>query len=82
MSDMREFEENSADIAEYESRHTEDAELVIIAHGIVFRAVREAVDNLRRQSLSVGSLQTGDLATFTRRPDKGTGGQSEKNFGG
>lgn len=57
MSDMREFEENSADIAEYESRHTEDAELVIIAHGIVFRAVREAVDNLRRQSLSVGAFR-------------------------
>ncbi len=57
MSDMKECEENSADIAEYESSYTEDAELVIIAHGIVFRAVREALDNLRQQGLPVGAFR-------------------------
>ncbi|OQA10349.1 MAG: 2-oxoglutarate oxidoreductase subunit KorA [Firmicutes bacterium ADurb.Bin373] len=57
MSDIRDFEKISTEIAEYESMHTEEAELVIVAHGIVFRAVREAVGNLREQGLRVGGFR-------------------------
>lgn len=57
MSDIRDFENYAAEIAEYESMETEGAELVIIAHGIVFRAVREAVMNLRQQGLQAGGFR-------------------------
>lgn len=57
MSDIRDFEKFAPEIAEYESMETEGAELVVIAHGIVFRAVREAVGNLRRQGLPVGGFR-------------------------
>lgn len=57
MSDIRDFEKYAAEIAEYESMETEGAELVIIAHGIVFRAVREAVMNLRQQGQQVGGFR-------------------------
>ncbi len=57
MSDIRDFEKVAPEIAEYESVETEGADLVIIAHGIVFRAVREAVDNLRAQGLRVGGFR-------------------------
>lgn len=57
MSDIREFEKVAPEIAEYESMETEGAELVVIAHGIVFRAVREAVANLRQQRFRVGGFR-------------------------
>lgn len=54
MSDVREYEKISPDVAEYQSSDTEGADLVIVSHGVVFRAVREAVKSLREHGLKVG----------------------------
>jgi 2-oxoglutarate ferredoxin oxidoreductase subunit alpha len=54
MSDVRDYERIAPEVAEYQTSGTEGADLVIVAHGVVFRAVREAVKNLREQGLKVG----------------------------
>lgn len=54
MSDVREFEKISPEVAEYQASETDGADLVIVSHGVVFRAVREAVKSLREQGLKVG----------------------------
>jgi 2-oxoglutarate ferredoxin oxidoreductase subunit alpha len=52
--DAAEFERIAPVVAEFQAEHTNDAELVVVSHGVVFRAVREAVNNLREQGLKVG----------------------------
>lgn len=54
MSDVQEFEKISPEVAEYQASETDGADLVIVSHGVVFRAVREAVKSLREQGLKVG----------------------------
>lgn len=54
MSDIEEYEKSAPEVAEYQSSGTSDAELVIVAHGVVFRAVREAVQGLREQGCKAG----------------------------
>lgn len=52
--DAREYEKIAPEIAEYQSYGIEDAHLAVVAHGVVFRAVREAVEKLTAQGLKVG----------------------------
>jgi NAD(P)-dependent dehydrogenase (short-subunit alcohol dehydrogenase family) len=52
--DVAEFERIAPEIAEFQAENTDGAELVVVCHGVVFRAVREAVNNLREQGLNVG----------------------------
>ncbi|MDD3653180.1 MAG: ferredoxin oxidoreductase [Desulfotomaculaceae bacterium] len=51
---MQDYGEMAPQVAEYQVANVEDADLVIIGHGVVFRAVRAAVDNLRARGLKVG----------------------------
>jgi len=48
------YEKVAPAIAEYQSFGTEDAELVIIAHGVVSRAARLAVKEMQENGLKVG----------------------------
>lgn len=57
MKDVREFDKAAPEIAEYQSFDTEGADLVVVGHGIVFRAVREAVKDLRGQGLKAGCFR-------------------------
>lgn len=52
--DAAEFERIAPEVAEFQAENADDAELVVVSHGVVFRAVREAVNNLREQGLKVG----------------------------
>lgn len=52
--DMAEFERIAPEVAEFQAANMEDADLVVVSHGVVFRAVREAVNNLRERGLKVG----------------------------
>jgi 2-oxoglutarate ferredoxin oxidoreductase subunit alpha len=52
--DVAEFERIAPEVAEFQAENTDNAELVVVSHGVVFRAVREAVNNLRKQGLKVG----------------------------
>jgi 2-oxoglutarate ferredoxin oxidoreductase subunit alpha len=50
----RDFIAISPEVAEYESLAAEESDLVVISHGVVSRAVKEAVEELRGQGMSVG----------------------------
>lgn len=52
--DAREYEKIAPEVAECQSYGLEGAHLVVVAHGVVFRAVREAVEKLLAQGLMVG----------------------------
>ncbi|OPY58648.1 MAG: 2-oxoglutarate oxidoreductase subunit KorA [Pelotomaculum sp. PtaU1.Bin035] len=54
MGYVKDYEKIMPEVAEYQSSGVEDADLVIVGHGIVFRAIRAAVDTLRRRGLKVG----------------------------
>lgn len=54
MSDVRDYEKVAPEVAEYQSDGTDDADLILVSHGVVFRAVREAVKSLRQQGFKVG----------------------------
>lgn len=54
MADVSEYEKIAPEIAEFQADGTEDADLVLVCHGVVFRAVREAVEQLRNQGFKVG----------------------------
>ncbi len=53
MSDVRDYEKIIPELAEFQSSGVEGAELAIVGHGVVFRAVREAVNVLREQGIKV-----------------------------
>lgn len=54
MHDVGEFLKIAPEVAEHQSLGTEDADLVVVSHGVVTRAVREAVNGLRQQGFKVG----------------------------
>lgn len=48
------YEKMAEEIAEYEEYKAEDAEILIIAHGIVARSARTAIDELREKGIKAG----------------------------
>ena len=61
---VQEYEEIAPEITEYEMFDTEDAEVVIIAHGIVSRAARAAAKTLREEGYKVGHFRPITLRPF------------------
>lgn len=51
---QRDFDKMAEEVAEYEEYYAEDAEILIIAHGIVARSARTAVDALRAKGIKAG----------------------------
>ncbi|MCL2766558.1 MAG: ferredoxin oxidoreductase [Peptococcaceae bacterium] len=51
---MGEYRKISDEVAECQTAYLDDAELVVIGHGIVHRAVRAAIDSLRSQGVKAG----------------------------
>lgn len=49
-----EFERIAPEIAEYQEYKADDAEILIIAHGIVARSAKTAIDELREKGVKVG----------------------------
>lgn len=54
MQYIAEYEKVAPEIVEHDEFATEDAELVVAAHGVVARACRQAVEQLRNEGLKVG----------------------------
>jgi len=52
--DIQQYEKICPEVAEYQSSGVEDAELVIVGHGIVYRAIRAAVEAMREKGMRVG----------------------------
>lgn len=51
---QKDFDEMAKEVAEYEEYKAEDAEILIIAHGIVARSAKTAIDALREKGIKVG----------------------------
>jgi 2-oxoglutarate ferredoxin oxidoreductase subunit alpha len=66
MQIIKAYEEITPKLVEFESGLNDDAELTIIAHGIVSRSVKEAVEILRRQGVHVGYFRPITLRPFPR----------------
>lgn len=50
----KDFNAIADEVAEFDSLAAEDSDLVVVSHGVVSRAVKEAVNELRAEGLSVG----------------------------
>jgi 2-oxoglutarate/2-oxoacid ferredoxin oxidoreductase subunit alpha len=64
---VAEYEKVAPEVVEYEKYSTDDAEVVILAHGIVSRAAQAAVKTLRAQGIRAGHFRPVTLRPF---PDK------------
>ncbi|MBU0661066.1 ferredoxin oxidoreductase [Patescibacteria group bacterium] len=60
----RDFDAMAKEVADYEAYKTEDAEVVIVAHGIVGAATKAAVDMLRESGKKVGLFRPKTLSPF------------------
>lgn len=58
------FDKAAPKLVEYETKETEDAQIVILAHGIVAAAAKKAVEMLREKGLKVGLLRPITLSPF------------------
>ncbi|AEF92938.1 2-oxoglutarate synthase [Desulfotomaculum nigrificans CO-1-SRB] len=58
------YEKMSKEVVEYAAEGTDDADLIIIGHGVVFRGVREAFKELRAEGLKVGYFRPITLRPF------------------
>ncbi|MEG2405853.1 MAG: ferredoxin oxidoreductase, partial [Clostridiales bacterium] len=52
------------EIVEYECGDVDDAEIIVIAHGVVSRAIKEAVKILRKEGVKVGYFRPITLRPF------------------
>lgn len=59
-----EYEAISPELVEYQERECDDAEIIIVSHGVVSRAADDAVTALRAQGLKVGCFRPITLRPF------------------
>lgn len=64
--DIKEYEEMAPEIIEHEEFNTQDADVLIIAHGIVFRSAAMAARELADEGLKVGYFRPITLRPFPR----------------
>ncbi len=61
---VADYEKAAPEIVEYQTFDTDDAEIVIVAHGIVTRAAQAAVKELREEGIKVGHFRPITLRPF------------------
>jgi len=59
-----EYDRISPEIVEYEISFVEDADILVVSHGVVSRSVDDAVEALRAQGIKVGSFRPITLRPF------------------
>lgn len=62
-----EYEEISPKIVEYEEKECEDADIIVISHGVVSRAADDAVKALRAQGIKAGYFRPITLRPFPQK---------------
>lgn len=67
MAAKQDFENIAEEIASAELLFTDDTEIILVAHGIVGNAGKEAVKNLRKQGLKVGLFRPITLRPFPKK---------------
>jgi len=63
----KDFDAIKEKLATAEEYHTDDAEILLIAHGIVGASAKEAVDELRNQGVKVGLFRPVTLRPFPKK---------------
>lgn len=77
----KDFDEITEEIVLSENYKTDDAEILIVAHGIVAAAVKEAIDELRNNGQKVGLFRPITLRPFPKKElDKIAGWQTIKKI--
>jgi 2-oxoglutarate ferredoxin oxidoreductase subunit alpha len=66
------------EVVEYQTFECEDAELLILAHGVVSRAVQGAIKQLREEGLKVGHFRPVTLRPFPKEELKKYAGKAKK----
>lgn len=61
---QEEYEKMAREVVEFDARNTKDADIVIIAHGVVSRAALAAMNRLREKGLKVGYFRPITLRPF------------------
>lgn len=61
---VKEYEAMVPDIVEYQENQCQDADVIILTHGVVSRAADDAVKSLRSQGIKVGSFRPITLRPF------------------
>ncbi|WP_066634220.1 ferredoxin oxidoreductase [Desulfolucanica intricata] len=51
---FKEYNRIATEVAEYKAMYIDDADIVVVAHGVVARAAKMAVEELRKEGLKVG----------------------------
>ncbi|MDD4476601.1 MAG: thiamine pyrophosphate-binding protein [Patescibacteria group bacterium] len=75
------FEKVAEDIADCESYQTDKADILLVAHGIVGAAAKEAVDELRKKGINAGLFRPITLRPLARKKlDKIAGQESVKKI--
>lgn len=64
----RDFDRIAPEIEEYDTYKADDAEILVIAHGIVARSVVTAVDELREQGIKVGLFRPITIRPLAVKP--------------
>lgn len=61
---MNDYEKMAQEVVEYEREMCDDAELILVAHGIVTRSIKEALKDLRREGMKVGVFRPITIRPF------------------
>ncbi|MBS4023258.1 MAG: ferredoxin oxidoreductase [Dethiobacter sp.] len=64
MPAQEEYEQMAVEVVEHDSQHTEGAEIIIIAHGVVSRAAIAAMNRLRNKGIKAGYFRPITLRPF------------------
>lgn len=75
---VADYEKMAPEVIEYDQDAVEDADLVIIGHGVVFRGIREAVKELRAEGLKVGYFRPITLRPFPAEQLKAVANKAKK----
>ena len=67
LKNTAEYESISPEIVEYEERQCEDAEIIILSHGVVARAADDAVKALRAQGIKAGYFRPITLRPYPEK---------------
>ncbi|MGB9793278.1 MAG: transketolase C-terminal domain-containing protein, partial [Thermacetogeniaceae bacterium] len=78
MKDIEEYERVAPEIVEYDAYNADDADLLVIAHGVVFRSAAMAVRELAEQGMRVGYFRPITLRPFPREQLKEAAAKAKK----
>lgn len=65
---QKDYDKMSEEVQEWEEYKADDAELLIIAHGIVARSARTAVDELRKNGIKAGLFRPITIRPLAVKP--------------